>query len=75
MREDRETHAPHSGVGDPGVRGVVGPAGTTQRPRLNRRDVFLLILAAYKTAFPYFLLFVLVMLIATWLLTEFAFKP
>ena len=52
-----------------------GTPGVPHRPKLNRRDVFHLILAAYKTSFPYFLLFVLVMLIVTWLLTEFAFAP
>ena len=75
MHDDTETRARHGDAGDDRVRGGVGPVGATQRPRLTRVDVFRLILAAYKTAFPHFLLFILVMLIVTWLLTEFAFRP
>lgn len=75
MQDDSDTRSRHDGAGDPGVRGVARPLGSAERPRLTRIDVFRLILAAYKTAFPYFLLFILVMLIVTWLLTEFAFQP
>lgn len=80
MQDDTQTRARRQGGRQGGRRGaddpgVARPVGAAQRPRLTRVDVFRLILAAYKTAFPYFLLFILVMLIVTWLLTEFAFKP
>ena len=43
------------------------------RPRLSRRDVFALILRTYRASFPYMLLFVLVLLVMTWVLTELIF--
>src|SRR5690606_13429652 len=50
-------------------KGSVGPS----RPRLRRRDVAVLIWRTYKASFPYVLLFVLVLLVVTWLLTELIF--
>jgi len=43
------------------------------RPQLKRRDIFALILATYKAAFPYFLVIVLVLVIVTWLITQVVF--
>ena len=43
------------------------------RPRLSSRDVRRLIRAAYAASFPYFLVIVLVVALATWILTTFVF--
>lgn len=43
------------------------------RPVLKRREIFALIVATYKSSFPYFLLIVLVLVILTWVLTELVF--
>ncbi|HET8985375.1 MAG TPA: hypothetical protein VFN03_06430 [Trueperaceae bacterium] len=59
MRPDRQ-----SGRG-----GRSGPA----RPVLKFRDIVSLIVAAYKTSFPYVLLVVLVLIVVTWFLTEVVF--
>jgi len=79
MQDDHESHTPtqvHANA--PGGASTSGSANATEaslRPKLNRRDIVHLILATYRTTFPYVLLFVLVILIVTWLLTEFAFGP
>ena len=39
--------------------------------QLSRRDIFALIRAAYATSFPYLLIFLLGLIITTWLVTEF----
>jgi hypothetical protein len=45
--------------------------GRQERPRLSRRQVFRLILATYATSLPYVVLFVVVMLLVTWVMTTF----
>lgn len=40
---------------------------------LTRREIWSLILATYRTSFPYLLIFILGMLFATWLFTEVVF--
>ena len=49
------------------------PAKKPPRERLTKRDVFVLIWRTYKTSFPYMLLFVLVLIVLTWVLTELVF--
>lgn len=50
------------------------PPGKQPRPnRLTRRDVWVLIWRTYKTSFPYVMLFVLVLIVVTWLITEVIF--
>jgi len=44
------------------------------RPKLTNRDTWRLILATYRVSFPYLLVFVLGMLIATWLVTTVLFR-
>jgi hypothetical protein len=44
------------------------------RPKLTTRDTWRLILATYRVSFPYLLIFVLGMLIATWLVTTVLFR-
>lgn len=50
-----------------------GTGGRHPRPVVKRRELLGLILATYKTAFPYFLVIVLGLLILTWFLSEVAF--
>lgn len=42
-------------------------------PRLSRKEVARLVLATYASSLPYVLLFVIVMLVATWVVTTFLF--
>jgi hypothetical protein len=44
------------------------------RPKLTRRDTWRLIFATYRVSFPYLFVFVLGMLIATWLVTTVLFR-
>jgi hypothetical protein len=44
------------------------------RPKLTTRDVLALIWATYKTSAPYLLVFVLLFLLALWLVTEVLFR-
>lgn len=42
-----------------------------QKPKeLSHKDVWALIFATYRATFPYLLVFILVMLFATWFITE-----
>jgi len=40
------------------------------RPQLPRRDIWVLIWQAYRVSFPYLLVFVLLLLVATWVVTS-----
>ncbi len=40
-----------------------------ERPRLSPRDVRALIWQAYRASFPYLLVFLLLLLVATWVVT------
>ncbi len=40
---------------------------------LTRREILVLILATYRTSFPYLLIFVIGLLVATWLFTAVIF--
>ena len=44
------------------------------RPKLTARDTWRLVFATYRVSFPYLLVFVLGMLIATWLVTTVLFR-
>ena len=44
-----------------------------KKPALTRKDIWALIRAAYSLSFPYVLLFVIVLLLATWFFTEVLF--
>ena len=44
------------------------------RPKLTTRDVIALIWATYKVSAPYLLVFVLLFLLALWLVTEVLFR-
>lgn len=44
------------------------------RPKLTTRDVLALIWATYKTSAPYLLVFLLLFLLALWLVTEVLFR-
>lgn len=74
----RPEHESHQGTGRadtserPGQAGAAGSPGSN-RPVLTTRDLFALILGAYKTSLPYFLLIVLILIVITWLLTEVIF--
>ena len=48
----------------------------TSKPKakLTGKDVFVLTLKTYWASVPYVLLFILVMLVATWLVTEVLFR-
>ena len=48
------------------------PPGHDPKP-LGNRDIWALIMATYRSSFPYLLIFVAGMLFATWLLTEVIF--
>jgi hypothetical protein len=41
--------------------------------KLSKKEIFKLILAAYATSLPYLVLFVVLMLIAVWIVTTFLF--
>ncbi|HZW28448.1 MAG TPA: hypothetical protein VFF08_08315 [Trueperaceae bacterium] len=45
-------------------------AGSGERPQLSRKDVLHLIWQAYRVSFPYLLVFVLLLLVATWVVTS-----
>lgn len=47
---------------------------TRPRPRLSGREVLNLIFRTYAVSLPYVLIFIAVMLIATWLVTEVLFR-
>jgi hypothetical protein len=49
------------------------PRDRDNGPKLERRDVWALIWATYKTLLPRVLLFALVFLLITWLITEVLF--
>ena len=54
--------------------GTGGGRDRNQRPpRLSRKEVARLVLATYASSLPYVLLFVIVMLVATWVVTTFLF--
>ena len=44
-----------------------------RKPTLTRREILALILATYRTSFPYLLIFVIGLLVATWLFTAVIF--
>lgn len=46
----------------------------TEKKPLTRREIFALILATYRTSFPYLLIFIVGLLVATWVLTEVVFR-
>jgi len=50
------------------------PEGSTERPKLTRREILGLIFRTYAVSLPYVLIFVAVMLIATWVVTELVFR-
>lgn len=47
---------------------------TPPRPKLRTKDILLLILRAYRDTFPFVLIFVLLLTVGTWILTEVVFK-
>lgn len=49
------------------------PAEENERPALSRRDIIALILATYRSSFPYLLVFIAGLLLATWFFTEIVF--
>lgn len=42
--------------------------------KLSTKDIFLLILRAYRDTLPYVLMFVLLLVVGTWVLTEVVFR-
>lgn len=44
------------------------------RPKLSRRDTWHLVWATYRDSFPYILIFVVAMLVATWFVTTVLFR-
>lgn len=44
------------------------------KPQLTRREILSLILATYRSSFPYLLIFLVGLLVATWLFTEVVFR-
>lgn len=44
------------------------------RRKLSTKDVLILILRAYRDTFPYVLLFVLLLVVGSWVLTEVVFR-
>jgi hypothetical protein len=44
------------------------------RPKLTRRDTWHLVFSTYKASFPYILIFVVGMLVATWFVTTVLFR-
>ena len=44
------------------------------RPKLTTRDTWRLVAATYRTSLPYLLVFVVGMLVATWLVTTVLFR-
>jgi len=50
------------------------PEGSTERPKLTRLEILGLIFRTYAVSLPYVLIFVAVMLIATWVVTELVFR-
>lgn len=45
-----------------------------KRPKLTTRDILILIFRAYRDTFPYVLIFVLLLTVGTWILTEVVFR-
>lgn len=50
------------------------PKGGGERPKLTPFEVFKLILRTYAATLPYIVIFVAVMLVATWVLTTVVFQ-
>ena len=48
--------------------------GSDKKPQLTRREIVSLILATYRSSFPYLLIFIVGLLIATWFFTEVVFR-
>jgi hypothetical protein len=53
---------------------AVKPDDAASKTPLTRREILSLILATYRTSFPYLLIFMIGLLIATWLFTEVVFR-
>jgi hypothetical protein len=49
-------------------------APADRRPKLTRRDAWHLVWSTYRASFPYLLLFIVGMLVATWLVTTVLFR-
>lgn len=47
---------------------------TPERPKLTAREILELILRTYGASLPYILIFVAVMLVATWVVTTLIFR-
>ena len=47
---------------------------TPERPKLSTKDILGLIFRAYRDTFPYVLIFVLLLTVGTWILTEVVFR-
>lgn len=50
------------------------PESSDKKPQLTRREILSLILATYRSSFPYLLIFIVGLLIATWFFTEVVFR-
>jgi hypothetical protein len=53
---------------------AVTPNDSDSKTSLTRREVLSLIFATYRTSFPYLLIFMIGLLIATWFFTEVVFR-
>lgn len=67
-RRDRTRHRTDDAAG-----AEANDSRDEERPSFRRRDVLRLIMATYRATLPYFLVFLLVMALATWLITEVLF--
>lgn len=47
---------------------------TERKAPLTRREIVSLILATYRSSFPYLVIFLVGLLVATWLFTEVVFR-
>lgn len=54
--------------------GDSGAPKRRERRKLTRREILDLILRTYAVSLPYVLVFIAVMLVATWFFTEFVFR-
>lgn len=54
-----------------GERAKAGPSG---RPKLSPFEIFKLIMRTYGATLPFIIIFVAVMLVATWVVTTLVFK-
>lgn len=50
------------------------PSGGGERPKLTPFEIFRLILRTYAASLPYIVIFVAVMLVATWVFTTLVFR-